>query len=49
MKMKNVYWLMAMLILPGCNTMEGLNKDLKKGGDQIRKSGEQVGKSLKTE
>ncbi len=40
---------MVMLMLTGCNTMEGLNKDLKKGGDQIKKSGEKIGKSLRTE
>jgi predicted small secreted protein len=38
-----------MLFLAGCNTMEGLNKDLKIGGDEIKNSGEQVYKSLKTE
>jgi len=37
------------LILTACNTMEGLNKDLKIGGDKIRESGEQIGKSLKTQ
>ena len=47
--MKRFSWLLIMLMLTGCNTMAGLNKDLKKGGDQIRKSGEQIGKSLKTE
>ena len=47
--MKIFYWLLAMLVLTGCNTMDGLSKDLKKGGDQIRKSGEQISKSLKTE
>lgn len=40
---------MVILLLAGCNTMEGLNKDLKKGGDEIKKSGEQVYKSLKTD
>jgi predicted small secreted protein len=39
--MKGKYGLLAMLMLAGCNTMEGLNKDLKKGGEQI-------GKALKT-
>jgi predicted small secreted protein len=38
-----------MLFLAGCNTMAGLNKDLKIGGDEIKNSGEQVYKSLKTE
>jgi predicted small secreted protein len=46
--MKRIIWLLIALMLMGCNTMEGLNKDLKKGGDQIRKSGEQIGKALKT-
>lgn len=47
--MKRIYWLLVLPLLAGCNTMEGLNKDLKIGGDQIKKSGEQVGKALKTE
>ena len=50
--MVNVKWMVALLVgmfLAGCNTMEGLNKDLKKGGDEIRKSSEQVYKSLKTD
>jgi predicted small secreted protein len=46
--MKRNYWLLAKLMLMGCNTMEGLNKYLKKGGEQIKKSGEQVGKAPKT-
>jgi len=47
--MKRIILLLVAVMLAACNTMEGLNKDLKKGGDQIRKSGEQIGKSLKTE
>ena len=47
--MNKIYLFLALLSLTACNTMEGLNKDLKKGGDQIKKSAQQVGKSLKTE
>jgi len=28
------------LALAGCNTMEGLGKDIKKGGDKIEKAAE---------
>ncbi len=37
------------LMLAGCNTMNGLSRDLKSGGDQFEKSGENVVKALKTE
>ena len=47
--MKRIYWLLVMLLLAGCNTMDGLNKDLKKGGNEIKKSGEQIYNSLKTD
>lgn len=48
--MKKVCCLFVTLALTACNTntLEGSNMDLKKGGDQIRKSGEQIGKALKT-
>ncbi|HEU0282844.1 MAG TPA: entericidin A/B family lipoprotein [Gallionella sp.] len=36
--MKAVALLLAALILAGCNTMEGLGKDLKKGGEKIEKA-----------
>ena len=35
--MKGVCCLLITLMLPACNTMDGLNKDLKNGGDQVRK------------
>ncbi|MDH4216915.1 MAG: entericidin [Gallionella sp.] len=37
--MKKVAMLLTTLVvLAGCNTMDGLSKDLKKGGDQIHKA-----------
>jgi len=36
--MKVAILILAALILAGCNTMEGLNKDLKKGGERIKKA-----------
>ncbi len=37
--MKNFTLLLAVLaLLAGCNTMEGLGKDLKKGGEEIEKA-----------
>jgi predicted small secreted protein len=35
--MKGVLCLLITLMLSACNTMDGLNKDLKDGGDQVRK------------
>lgn len=32
--------LAAVLLLAGCNTMEGLGKDVKKGGEAIEKAAE---------
>lgn len=32
--------LAAALVLAGCNTMEGLGKDVKKGGEAIEKAAE---------
>ena len=36
--MKAIYLLLAVLVLAGCNTFEGLGKDIKKGGEKIEKS-----------
>jgi len=36
--MKAIYLLLAVLALAGCNTFEGLGKDIKKGGEKIEKS-----------
>jgi len=37
--MKKVFvLLMALGILAGCNTMEGLGKDIKKGGEKLEKA-----------
>ena len=33
--------LAAMMLLVGCNTMEGLGKDIKKGGEKLEKSATQ--------
>jgi predicted small secreted protein len=46
---KRICGLSLVLLLAGCNTMNGLSRDLKSGGDQIKKSGESVVKALKTE
>jgi predicted small secreted protein len=35
--MKGVFCLLITLMLSACNTMDGLNKDIKDGGDQVRK------------
>ena len=36
--MRVVMLFLAALMLAGCNTMEGLNKDLKKGGEKIKRA-----------
>ncbi|OFZ65700.1 MAG: entericidin [Betaproteobacteria bacterium RBG_16_56_24] len=36
--MKVVVLLLVALALAGCNAMEGLNKDLKKGGEKIKRA-----------
>jgi len=36
--MKAFSLLLAVLFLVGCNTVEGIGKDLKKGGEKIEKS-----------
>ena len=36
--MKAVVLLLASLMLAGCNTLDGLGKDLKKGGEEIQKA-----------
>ena len=36
--MKAFYLLLAVLFLAGCNTMEGLGKDIKQGGEKLEKS-----------
>ncbi len=38
--MKAVVLILAVLFLAGCNTMEGLGKDIKKGGTAIEKAAE---------
>jgi len=35
--MKGVFCLLITLMLSACNTMDGLNKDLKNGSDEVRK------------
>jgi predicted small secreted protein len=35
--MKGIFCLLITLMLAACNTMDGLNKDIKNGGDQVRK------------
>ena len=36
--MKAISLMLAMLFLAGCNTVEGIGKDLKKGGEKIEKA-----------
>lgn len=36
--MKTLALMLAALFLVGCNTMEGVGKDLKKGGEAIEKA-----------
>jgi entericidin B len=36
--MKLVVLFVAALLLSGCNTMEGLGKDIKQGGDALEKA-----------
>ena len=36
--MKAISLLLAVLFLAGCNTVEGLGKDIKKGGEKLEKS-----------
>ena len=36
--MKAISLLLAVLFLAGCNTVEGIGKDLKKGGEKIEKA-----------
>lgn len=36
--MKAITLLLAVLVLTGCNTMEGLGKDIQKGGEKLEKA-----------
>jgi predicted small secreted protein len=36
--MKTIALLLAVFVLAGCNTVEGIGKDLKKGGEKIEKA-----------
>ncbi|MFA6970394.1 MAG: entericidin A/B family lipoprotein [Gallionella sp.] len=36
--MKAITLLLAVFVLAGCNTVEGIGKDLKKGGEHIEKA-----------
>lgn len=36
--MKKLLLLLAVLALSACNTMEGLGKDIKQGGEKLEKS-----------
>jgi predicted small secreted protein len=40
MMMKAITLLLAVLVLAGCNTMEGLGKDIQKGGQKLEKAAE---------
>jgi len=45
--MKGVYCLLITLLLSACNTMDGLNKDLKEGGDRVRKDAGPVAEQIR--
>lgn len=36
--MKAIVLLLALFVVAGCNTVEGIGKDLKKGGEKIEKA-----------
>jgi predicted small secreted protein len=36
--MKGICLLLAVLVLAGCSTMEGLGKDIQKGGEKLEKA-----------
>jgi predicted small secreted protein len=36
--MKVIALLLAVFVLVGCNTVEGLGKDIKKGGEKLEKT-----------
>jgi predicted small secreted protein len=38
MMMKAITLLLAVLVLAGCNTMEGLGKDIQHGGEKLEKA-----------
>ncbi len=35
---KIIAMLLAMVVMAGCNTMEGLGKDIQKGGEKLEKA-----------
>ncbi len=36
--MKLISLILAMMLMAGCNTVQGLGKDLKKGGEELEKA-----------
>lgn len=36
--MMRVWYLMLVILLAGCNTLEGIGKDLQRGGEMIEKA-----------
>jgi predicted small secreted protein len=40
MLVRTFAFFLAVAVLAGCNTMEGLGRDIKKGGEKIEKSAE---------
>ena len=47
--MRVVFCLLITLMLSACNTMDGLNKDFKEGGDQVRKDAVPVTDKIRKE
>lgn len=39
--------LLALMFLAGCNTIEGVGKDIKKGGEVIEKTAEKTADKMK--
>ncbi len=36
--MRAIAWVLAVFVLVGCNTVEGIGKDLKQGGEKLEKA-----------
>ena len=44
---KLVTMILAAMFLAGCNTIEGVGKDIKKGGEVIEKTAEKTSEKMK--
>ena len=41
-KLLVLYLLLSMAALPGCNTMEGMGKDIERGGEKLQDSSKET-------